>query len=174
MRREGHCVAGAGSGKQGVVMLPFSRGLFACTAKRQQLSTNASSAPKIFDKILIANRGEIAIRVMKTAKSMGIKCVAVFSEADKHSQHVQMVMGDVLVHLCIYDFQADEAVLIGPASSADSYLRIDKIIESMKRTGAQVRSEKEFSDMLTVRPCIPDTGFSARTPSLQRSWREQI
>jgi len=65
-------------------------------------------------KILIANRGEIAIRVMRTAKKMGIKTVAVFSEADRNAPHVKY---------------ADEAICIGPAPSNQSYLRGDKIIE---------------------------------------------
>ncbi len=68
-------------------------------------------------KILVANRGEIAIRVMRTAKKMGIKTVAVFSEADRNSPHVKF---------------ADEAVCIGPAPSNQSYLRGDKIIEVAK------------------------------------------
>ncbi|SDQ60175.1 acetyl-CoA carboxylase biotin carboxylase subunit [Flagellimonas zhangzhouensis] len=68
-------------------------------------------------KILVANRGEIAVRVMKTAKKMGIKTVAVFSEADRNAPHVQF---------------ADEAVCIGPAPSNQSYLKGDKIIEVAK------------------------------------------
>ncbi|KAI8913625.1 carbamoyl-phosphate synthase L chain, ATP binding domain-containing protein [Gorgonomyces haynaldii] len=75
-----------------------------------------------FNKILIANRGEIAVRVMKTAKKLGIKTVAVYSEADKDSMHTQM---------------ADEAYLIGPAASADSYLRMDKILQVAKKSNAQ-------------------------------------
>lgn len=54
--------------------------------------STASIVGRKFEKILVANRGEIALRVMRTAKKMGIKCVAVFSEADKHSQHVKMVV----------------------------------------------------------------------------------
>ena len=77
---------------------------------------------KMFKKILIANRGEIACRVMKTAKKMGIKTVAVFSEADKEARHVQM---------------ADEAVCIGPAPSRESYLVMDRIIQACKDTGAE-------------------------------------
>ena len=77
---------------------------------------------KMFKKILIANRGEIACRVMKTAKKMGIKTVAVYSEADKEARHVQM---------------ADEAVCIGPAPSRESYLVMDRIIQACKDTGAQ-------------------------------------
>ena len=76
----------------------------------------------MFKKILIANRGEIACRVMKTAKKMGIKTVAVYSEADKDSMHVLM---------------ADEGVCIGPPPSKESYLVIDKIIAACKQTGAE-------------------------------------
>jgi len=76
----------------------------------------------MFKKILIANRGEIACRVMKTAKRMGIKTVAVYSEADKEARHVQL---------------ADEAVCIGPAPSRESYLSIDRIIQACKDTGAE-------------------------------------
>ncbi len=72
-------------------------------------------------KILIANRGEIAVRVIRAAKSMGIKTVAVYSEADKNSLHVQL---------------ADQAVCIGPAPSLQSYLRIDAILEAARETGA--------------------------------------
>lgn len=77
---------------------------------------------KMFKKILIANRGEIACRVIKTAQKMGIKTVAVYSEADREARHVQM---------------ADEAVFIGPAPSRESYLVMDRIIAACKDTGAQ-------------------------------------
>ncbi|WP_405030568.1 acetyl-CoA carboxylase biotin carboxylase subunit [Methylobacterium sp. WCS2018Hpa-22] len=76
----------------------------------------------MFEKILIANRGEIACRIIKTARRMGIKTVAVYSDADRDAVHVAM---------------ADEAVHIGPAPAAQSYLIIDKIIEACKQTGAQ-------------------------------------
>lgn len=76
----------------------------------------------MFDKILIANRGEIACRVIKTARKMGIKTVAVYSDADKDALHVQM---------------ADEAVRIGEAASAKSYLKADRIIRACKKTKAQ-------------------------------------
>jgi propionyl-CoA carboxylase alpha chain len=76
----------------------------------------------MFKKILIANRGEIACRVIATAKKMGIATVAVYSEADKEARHVQL---------------ADEAVLIGPAPSRESYLVAEKIIQAAKQTGAQ-------------------------------------
>jgi propionyl-CoA carboxylase alpha chain len=71
-------------------------------------------------KILVANRGEIALRVMRTARRMGISTVAVYSEADRHAPHVRF---------------ADEAILLGPAPSAQSYLRGDKIIEAAKQLG---------------------------------------
>ena len=74
----------------------------------------------IMQKILVANRGEIALRVMRTAKRMGIKTVAVYSDADKHAAHVQF---------------ADEAVHIGPAASSESYLQGAKIIQVAKELG---------------------------------------
>ena len=76
----------------------------------------------MFSKILIANRGEIACRIMRTAKRMGIATVAVYSDADANTPHVQM---------------ADEAVHIGAAASSDSYLRADRIIAAAKQTGAE-------------------------------------
>ncbi len=76
----------------------------------------------MFKKILIANRGEIACRVIKTARRMGIKTVAVYSDADREALHVEM---------------ADEAVHIGPPPAAQSYLLIDKIVEACKQTGAE-------------------------------------
>ena len=76
----------------------------------------------MFDKILIANRGEIACRVMKTAKKMGIKTVAVFSDADRNALHVKM---------------ADEAVNIGPPPANQSYINIDKVIAAVKETSAK-------------------------------------
>ncbi|MBK0398567.1 acetyl/propionyl/methylcrotonyl-CoA carboxylase subunit alpha [Limibaculum sp. M0105] len=76
----------------------------------------------MFDKILIANRGEIACRVIKTARKMGIRTVAVYSDADKDALHVRM---------------ADEAVHIGPPQANQSYIVIDKIMAAIKATGAQ-------------------------------------
>ncbi|WP_417436637.1 biotin carboxylase N-terminal domain-containing protein, partial [Hoeflea sp.] len=75
----------------------------------------------MISKILIANRGEIACRIIRTARTMGIATVAVYSEADAKALHVEM---------------ADEAVLIGPAQASESYLKVDAILEAAKRTGA--------------------------------------
>ena len=76
----------------------------------------------MFDKILIANRGEIACRVIKTARKMGIKTVAIYSDADRNALHVEM---------------ADEAVHIGPPPANQSYIVIDKVMDAIKATGAQ-------------------------------------
>src|SRR5512134_1094366 len=76
----------------------------------------------MFSKILIANRGEIACRVIATAKRMGIRTVAVYSEADRDALHVRL---------------ADEAVAIGPPPAAQSYLLADRIVEACRATGAE-------------------------------------
>jgi urea carboxylase len=75
-----------------------------------------------FDKILIANRGEIACRIIRTLKRLGIASVAVYSEADRHAMHVTL---------------ADEAICVGPAPVAASYLNIEAILDAARRTGAQ-------------------------------------
>nr|XP_002131318.2 propionyl-CoA carboxylase alpha chain, mitochondrial [Ciona intestinalis] len=98
---------------------------------------------KTFDKILIANRGEIACRVMRTCKDMGIKTVAIHSEADANSVHTLM---------------ADEAVCVGPAPSAQSYLNMPVILDAIKATGAQavhpgygfLSENKEFAKTLAA------------------------
>jgi acetyl-CoA carboxylase, biotin carboxylase subunit len=87
----------------------------------------------MFNKILIANRGEIALRVIRTCKEMGIKTVAVYSTADAESLHVRF---------------ADEAVCIGPPKSADSYLSIPRIMASLPR-------------MPTLQKCVKNTGSSS-------------
>src|SRR5246127_2827799 len=76
----------------------------------------------MFKKILIANRGEIACRIIRTAHRMGIATVAVYSDADAEALHVQM---------------ADEAIRIGPAPSAESYLDIERIVEACRESGAK-------------------------------------
>ncbi len=96
-----------------------------------------------FTKILIANRGEIALRIMRSAREMGIATVAVFSEADRNALHVRY---------------ADEAVCIGPPPSNQSYLLIDKIIETAKKTGAQA--------------IHPGYGFLSENPNFARAVRQ--
>ena len=76
----------------------------------------------MFKRILIANRGEIACRIIKTARRMGIETVAVYSEADRDALHVEM---------------ADTAVPIGPPPAAESYLVIEKIVEACRQSGAE-------------------------------------
>ena len=77
----------------------------------------------MFKKILIANRGEIACRVIKTARKMGIQTVALYSDADAEALHVKM---------------ADEAVHIGPPPASQSYIVIDKVMDAIRQTGAEL------------------------------------
>ncbi|XP_053188971.1 propionyl-CoA carboxylase alpha chain, mitochondrial [Scomber japonicus] len=106
-------------------------------------STVYSPNEKTFDKILIANRGEIACRVMKTCKKMGIKTVAVHSDVDSTAVHVKM---------------ADEAVCVGPAPTSKSYLNMDAIMDAVRTTGAQavhpgygfLSENKEFAKRLAA------------------------
>ena len=85
-------------------------------------ATKSAALYRRFNTLLIANRGEIACRVIRTARAMGLRTVAVYSEADADALHVAM---------------ADDAVLLGPARARDSYLNIDRIIEAAKKTGAE-------------------------------------
>ena len=111
----------------------------------------------MFSKILIANRGEIACRIIKTARRMGIKSVAVHSEADTNALHVEI---------------ADERVLIGPPPSAQSYLLIDKIVEACRKTGAQavhpgygfLSEKQEFQKALAKARKAASIATSSRRP----------
>src|SRR5579863_1191446 len=90
--------------------------------RKQRPPKGSQAVFQMFKRILIANRGEIACRIIKTARRMGIETVAVYSEADRDALHVEM---------------ADEAVAIGPPPAAQSYLAIDKIIAACKSSGAE-------------------------------------
>ena len=106
----------------------------------------------MFTKILIANRGEIACRVILSARKMGIKTVAVYSEADRDARHVAL---------------ADESVLIGPAASRESYLVADKIIAACKKTGAQaVHPGYVVSEENAVLPSRWKTRHCSSAPAL--------
>ena len=109
---------------------------------------------RMFSRILVANRGEIACRVMRTARRMGIETVAVFSNPDRDSMHVKM---------------ADAAVGLGGTTSADSYLRYDRVLEAAKATGAEaihpgygfLSENAEFAD------AVKDAGLAFIGPPAQ-------
>lgn len=101
---------------------PASKAVKKPAVKKAPAKKAAPKRAKMFKKILIANRGEIACRVIRSAKAMGIKTVAVYSEADRDALHVM---------------EADEAYCIGPAASSESYLRVDKILDVIKKSKAE-------------------------------------
>ncbi|KAJ1630266.1 Pre-ATP-grasp domain-containing protein, partial [Pavlovales sp. CCMP2436] len=114
-------------------------------------------------KILIANRGEISCRVSETARKLGIKTVAVYSEADKHAKHVSM---------------ADEAVCVGPTLSAKSYLNVPNIMRAIRETGAEaVHPGYGFlSENANFAQACEDAGieFIGPSPSAMRAMGDKI
>ncbi|XP_064413713.1 propionyl-CoA carboxylase alpha chain, mitochondrial isoform X2 [Latimeria chalumnae] len=123
--------------------LPLLNSRYWFVVSRTQYSTVHDANEKTFDKILIANRGEIACRVIKTCEKMGIRTVAIHSDVDSSAVHVKM---------------ADEAVCVGPAPTSKSYLNMDAIMEAIRKTGAQavhpgygfLSENKEFARRLAA------------------------
>ena len=126
----------------------------------------------MFKKILIANRGEIACRVIRTARRMGIKTVAVYSDADARAPHVKM---------------ADESVRLGPPPAAESYLKAELIIDACKATGAEavhpgygfLSERTSFAEALDEgrhrlhRPAAERHRGDGRQDRIRRSWRKK-
>jgi acetyl/propionyl-CoA carboxylase alpha subunit len=108
----------------------------------------------MFRKVLIANRGEIAVRVIRALQEMNVASVAVYSDADRASLHVR---------------RADEAAHIGPAASSESYLRIERVIDAAKKHGAEAIPVMDSSARTPISPKrakMPGSRSSARRPPL--------
>ena len=109
-------------------------------AKRMMSSSSSSSTAAPLESVLIANRGEIACRVGRTARRMGMRVLAVYSDADARAPHVRM---------------ADEARRLGPPPSAESYLKVDHVLGAIKDMGAaSVRTRDDLARSLTLSQCV--------------------
>lgn len=113
-----------------MTLLMLARSVF-----RQRYSS--LSEAKQFDQILVANRGEIACRVARTAKKLGIKTVGIFSTADEGSVHTNLVHIFKIVIMDFTLFKCDTSFCVGPPPSKQSYLNMDRILEVAKANGAQ-------------------------------------
>ena len=114
----------------------------------------------MIQKVLIANRGEIAVRVMRSCKEMGIRTVAVFSEADRTARHVMY---------------ADEACLIGPAASKESYLNIDNIIKAARQHHADaIHPGMVFCPRMLILPAGAKRRGSSLSVLPPRRWKRWV